>query len=111
MAFPNGFQHEVRQKRTNVLPLRPNYNTDYKGKNSTWCQTRFDALTVVESDNVQAVEDLSLILMDPLDVDVKDGLRIDLHLVLNLQVRCKLLLALLRRIKIGQIKAEFNEKI
>lgn len=53
------------------------------------------ALTVVEGDDVEDVEQLSLVLVDSLHMDVKDGLSVDLHLVLLLQVGCKLLLVLL----------------
>lgn len=46
--------------------------------------------------DVQAVEYLSLVLVDPLHVDVKDGPRVYLHTVLFLQILCKLQLVLLR---------------
>lgn len=55
------------------------------------------ALTVIESDNVQAVEQLSLILMDSLDLDVEHGIGIDLHLVVFLQMGSKLQLVLLQQ--------------
>lgn len=48
------------------------------------------ARTVVQGDDVQAVEQLPLVLVDPLDVDVKDGGWVDLHPVLLLQVLGKL---------------------
>lgn len=41
---------------------------------------------VVERDDVEAVEQLSLVLMDPLDMDVKDGGRVDLDVVVLLDV-------------------------
>lgn len=53
------------------------------------------ALTIVEGDNVQAVEQLSLILMDSLDLDVKHGIGVDLHFIVLLQVGGKLQLVLL----------------
>jgi len=45
---------------------------------------------------MKAVEQLSLVLMDSLDMDVKDGLRVYLYFVLILQISCKLLLILLK---------------
>lgn len=47
-------------------------------------------LTVVHGDDVQAVHQLALVLMDSLDLHVKHGRRVDLHLVLLLQVLGKL---------------------
>lgn len=41
-------------------------------------------LTVVQGDDVQAVEQLSLVLMDPLHVHIKHGGGVDLHLVILL---------------------------
>ena len=38
-------------------------------------------LTVIEGDDVQTVEKLSLVLVDPLDLDIKDGLWVDFDLV------------------------------
>lgn len=38
-------------------------------------------LTIVQGNNVQAVEQLSLVLVDPLHVHVKHGSRVDLYLV------------------------------
>ena len=52
--------------------------------------------TVVHGDDVQAVEQLPLVLMDPLDVHVEHGGRVDLHAVLPLQVLGELLLVVLR---------------
>lgn len=52
-------------------------------------------LTVVEGDGMQAVQQLPLVLMDSLHLDIKHGHRVDLHLVLLLQVGCKLQLVLL----------------
>lgn len=45
---------------------------------------------------MKAVEQLSLVLMDSFDMDVKDGLRVYLYFVLILQISCKLLLILLK---------------
>lgn len=45
---------------------------------------------VVERDNVEAVEQLSLVLVDPLDMDVKDGGRVDLDVVVLLDVLSQL---------------------
>lgn len=44
---------------------------------------------------MQAVQQLPLVLMDSLHLDIKHGRRVDLHLVLLLQVGCKLQLVLL----------------
>ena len=52
--------------------------------------------TVVHGDDVQAVEQLPLVLVDPLDVHVEHGGRVDLHAVLPLQVLGELLLVVLR---------------
>lgn len=41
---------------------------------------------VVQGDDVEAVQKLSLVLVDPLDVDVKDGGRVDLYVVVLLDV-------------------------
>ena len=51
--------------------------------------------TVVHGDDVQAVEQLPLVLVDPLDVHVEHGGRVDLHAVLPLQVLGELLLVVL----------------
>ena len=59
-----------------------------------WCA---GVRTVVVGDHVQAVEQLSLVLMDPLHLDVKHGVGVDLHLVVLLQVGGKLQLVLLRK--------------
>lgn len=53
-------------------------------------------LTVVVGDDVQTVEQLSLVLVDSLDLDVEHGVGVDLHLVVLLQVHGKLHLVLLR---------------
>lgn len=45
---------------------------------------------------MQAVEQLSLVLMDSFDLDVEDGLRVYLYFVLTLQICCKLQLILLK---------------
>lgn len=45
---------------------------------------------------MQTVEQLSLVLVDSLDLDVKHGVGVDLHLVVLLQVHGKLQLVLLR---------------
>ena len=44
------------------------------------------SLTVVHDDDVQAVEELPLVLVDSLHVDVEHGGRVDFHPVLFLQV-------------------------
>ena len=54
------------------------------------------ARTVVHGDDVQAVEQPPLVLVDPLHVDVKHGGRVDLHPVLILQVLSELHLVVLR---------------
>jgi len=46
---------------------------------------------------MQAVQQLPLVLMDSLDLNIKHGRRVDLDLVLLLQVGCKLQLVLLER--------------
>ena len=45
---------------------------------------------------MQDIEQLSLVLVDPLDMDVKDGVTVDLHIIVVLQVLCKLFLVLLQ---------------
>lgn len=60
----------------------------------TWAPGR---LTVVHRDHVQAVQELPLVLVDPLHLHVEHGGRIDLHLVLLLQELRKLQLVLLSR--------------
>ena len=63
-----------------------------------WCVgVRCDGRTVVVGDHVQAVEQLSLVLVDPFHLDVKHGVGVDLHLVVLLQVGGKLQLVFLRR--------------
>lgn len=52
-------------------------------------------LTVVIGDDVQAVEQLALVLMDSLDLNIEHGVGVDLHLVVLLQVHSKLHLILL----------------
>lgn len=54
-------------------------------------------LTVVHCDHMQAVQKLSLILVDPLHMHVKHGWWVDLHFVLLLQKLRKLQLVLLLR--------------
>ena len=51
--------------------------------------------TVVHGDDVEAVEDLALVLVDPLHVHVKNGGWVDFHLVLHLQVLGELQLVVL----------------
>lgn len=46
---------------------------------------------------MQAIQQLPLVLMDSLDLNIKHGRRIDLDLVLLLQIGCKLQLVLLAR--------------
>ena len=53
------------------------------------------ALTVVQGDDVQAVEQLPLVLVDPLHMHVEHGGGVDLHLVLLLQEGRELELVLL----------------
>lgn len=57
------------------------------------------ALTVVQGDDVQAVQQLPLILVDPLHMDVEHGGRVDSHPVLLLQEGRELQLIFLGRIK------------
>lgn len=52
--------------------------------------------TVVHGDDVQAVEQLPLVLVDPLHVHVKHGGRVDFHPVLLLQVLSEFHLVILR---------------
>ena len=52
-------------------------------------------LTVVEGDDVENVHQLSLVLVDPLHLDVKQRLWVDLHSVCLLQILGKTLLVLL----------------
>lgn len=54
------------------------------------------APTVVQRDDVQAVEQLSLVLVDSLHVDVEHGAGVDLHLVLLFEVGSKLQLVFLQ---------------
>lgn len=53
-------------------------------------------LTVVISDDVQAVEQLSLVFMDSLDLNVKHGVGVDLHLVVFFQVHSEFHFVFLR---------------
>ena len=62
-----------------------------------WVCRRVGVRTVVVGDHVQAVEQLSLVLVDPLHLDVKHGVGVDLHLVVLLQVDGELQLVFLRR--------------
>lgn len=55
------------------------------------------SLTVIISDDVQAVEQLSLVLVDSFHLDVEHGIGVDLHLVVLLQVSGELQLVLLRQ--------------
>lgn len=67
------------------------------GWGDTPCLPAQAALTVVEGDSMQAVQQLPLVLMDSLDLNIEHGRRVDLDLVLLLQVGCKLQLVLLAR--------------
>ena len=58
-------------------------------------------LTVVHGDHVQAVQELPLVLVDPLHLHVEHGGRVDLHFVLLLQELRKLQLVLLLRQSMG----------
>ena len=60
------------------------------------------ALTVVQGDHVQAVEQLPLVLVDPLHVHVKHGRGVDLHPVLLLQEGGELDLVFLGEQRLGQ---------
>lgn len=53
--------------------------------------------TVVHDDDVQAVEQLPLVLVDPLHVHIEHGGRVDLHPVLLLQQLGELVLVVLPR--------------
>lgn len=53
-------------------------------------------LTVVISDDVQAIEQLSLVFMDSLDLNVKHGVGVDLHLVVLFQVHSEFHFVFLR---------------
>lgn len=44
---------------------------------------------------MEYVEQLSLVLMDPLDMHIKDGVNVDLHIIVLLKVLGKLLLVVL----------------
>lgn len=63
----------------------------------SWCtpEAGRPGLTVVEGDDVEAVEQLALVLVDALHLDVEERVGVDLHLVLLLQVGRKLQLVLL----------------
>ena len=54
-------------------------------------------LTVVHGDDVQGVQQLALVLVDPLHVHVKHGVGVQLDLVVLLQVASQLHLVLLER--------------
>lgn len=58
-----------------------------------------DLLTVVEGDDVQTVEQLSLILMNSLDLNVKHGVGVDLDFVVLFQMHGELHLVLLEEAK------------
>ena len=62
------------------------------------CLCVLTVLTVVHGDDVEAIEYLAFVFMDPLHVDVKDGGRVDLQLVLILQGLGKLQLVVLAHI-------------
>ena len=44
---------------------------------------------------MEHVEQLPLVLVDPLDLDIKQGVRVDLHSMCPLQILCKTLLVIL----------------
>lgn len=54
-------------------------------------------LTVVERDGVQTVEQLPLVLVDPLHLHVKDGVRVHFHMAPLLQEGGELQLVLLKQ--------------
>lgn len=64
------------------------------------------SLTVVQGDDVQAVEQLPLVLVDPLHVHIKHGGGVDLHLILLLQEGGELQLVFLGR-RDGKMAAQF----
>lgn len=66
------------------------------------------ALTVVVGNDVETVQQLSLVFMDSLDLDVKHGVGIDLHLVVLLQMHSELQLVLLQDQNISQDKILFS---
>lgn len=68
------------------------------------CGGRTAAPTVVQGDDVQAVEQLSFVLVDPLHLHVKHGAGVDLHLVVLLKMCSELHLVLLK------VQAEECEK-
>ena len=53
-------------------------------------------LTVVEGDHVKGIEQLSLVLVNPLHMHIKHGVWVDLDSMGRLQVGSKLLLVLLK---------------
>lgn len=57
-----------------------------------WCMC---VHTIVHSDDVKAVEELPFVLMNSLHLNIKHRGRVYLHLILSLQVLCKLPLVVL----------------
>lgn len=53
-------------------------------------------ITVVERDDVQAVQQLPLVLMDPLHLNVKHGVRVDFHLIMLFKMHSEFHLVLLQ---------------
>ena len=58
-----------------IIPMAARPDTSYESTN-----TNTHTLTVVQSDHVQGIEQLPLVLMDALHVAIKHGLRIDLDI-------------------------------
>ena len=61
-------------------------------------------LTVVQNNNMKAVHQLSLILVNPLYLDIKYGVDIDLNIILSLDEVCKSYLVFLYNDKISKPK-------
>ena len=68
------------------------YHTQITQSVLSVCMTR---LTVIEGDDMEDIEQLSLVFMDPLDLHVKQRGWVDLHIMCLLQVLRKLPLVLL----------------
>lgn len=53
-------------------------------------------ITIVERDDVQAVQQLPLVLMDPLHLNIKHGVGVDFHLIMLFKMHSEFHLILLQ---------------
>lgn len=88
--------HEQPRKHTQCEQTGEcEYTHSCEVETNTSRKTHSETLTEIESDNVQGIEQLTLVLVNAFDLHIKHGVRWYSHLVLLLQVGCQFPLVVL----------------